>query len=371
MDTRFNHLRLARLFILISLLLVVVAPLVAQDVQPGIDIWTTPGQGTSSQDFSANPIPADFFEPGSDPFDGVITLEGFPLWDLSGPPGPLPFDTVVERLTPAILPAIGSEDTVGIQVMALSLVSAGPITITYNGGQNPELWDINVCLSQSIPQPQGTMTIRQTCAEGGTYDSQLLVQPQLVFVRQMDGQVTILDDISLGLTLVTTDGRWVYAADPSLAIIQVAPGILTDVNCDGSPEPPFVVGSSNFVPGVWQLSCESSCVEPPPAEPQRARLTTGEHANAELGLVPAQQAFPDGDIDGFPDPVDNCIGDFNPLQEDSDDDSLGDLCDNCSSTSNACQEDQDINGIGDHCEDLIFGDGFESNDTSAWSSTLP
>jgi hypothetical protein len=47
----------------------------AQDVQPGVDLFeTSPGYSQGSPD-----LPADFFGPGSDPFDGIIALEGNPF----------------------------------------------------------------------------------------------------------------------------------------------------------------------------------------------------------------------------------------------------------------------------------------------------
>ena len=123
---------------------VAVSPLWAQDVQPGIDIWTTPGGGTTFQEAA---IPADFFDPGSDPLAGRIEFEGVPLPTLVGPPFS-PTDTIVERLAPAVLPGPGTQDTIPIEIVALSLQSAQPITVTYSG-VNPELWDVQVCLSDS------------------------------------------------------------------------------------------------------------------------------------------------------------------------------------------------------------------------------
>jgi len=80
----------------------------AQDVLPGVDLFTMPAGGTTCDKHfdsasGGTPLPADFFDPGSDPFDGVIALEGRPL--NTNPTNVLgPTDTIVERLAPATLP---------------------------------------------------------------------------------------------------------------------------------------------------------------------------------------------------------------------------------------------------------------------------
>ncbi len=359
-----------RALALAALLLARVAsPLAAQDVQPGVDIWTSPGQGTSSDDFSLNPIPADFFDPGSDPFADVVEFIGFPLFDLNAAV-PLPFDTVVERQAPANLPEVGSVAEVPIEIKALSLVSAQPITVTFNGGQNPQLWDLNVCLSSQVSQQQGTMTLRKTCDQGGTFDSQLPVTPKLVFIRQSDFAVRVLDPAP-PIFLRAQSSRWVHDPAPSLNVISIPPGIVTDGNCDGIPDPPLAGTNINFAPGIWDLSCEPTCQVVPPGEPQRKRLTQEAEMLAAHGVTIAQDPPPDMDGDGHPDDADNCAADPNPLQEDIDNDSVGDVCDNCPSTPNPCQEDADMDGTGDACEGLIFVDGFESGSVSAWSNAVP
>jgi len=332
-------------------------PAAADDVLSGIDLWTTPGTGTSFQAFSANPIPADFFEPGSDPFEGTIVLAGIPLPNLGGP-SLFPADTVVERQADAVLPSPGSHDTIEIEIVALNLVSASPITITYDGGQYPELWDVTVCLSNIEPQTLGTMTIRHDYPEGGTFDSVLPVQPQLIFVRESDLAVRILDPAPQ-LIFQATDARWVHDPEPSLGVIRVGPGAVTDGDCDAAPDPPLP-GTSNFAAGVWSLWGECS----PPVPEQRKRLTPEQATLAAHGVIIAQPDPPDTDGDGIGDDADNCPADPNSLQKDSDNDSVGDPCDNCPGLFNPCQEDIDGNGVGDVCD--IFSDGFESGDTSAW-----
>ncbi len=148
-----------------ALLVPTAAP--AHNVLAGDDLFRTdPG---SYQDFSGAPIPAGFFDPGSDPFTGLVHLRGNPPG--SNPACPVDdlsqVDTIVRRLNNATLPVIPSSATVPIQIVALNLVSVNPITVTY-GGVNPQTWNVAVTLSQSAPQPIGSMTITHSSSPGGT-----------------------------------------------------------------------------------------------------------------------------------------------------------------------------------------------------------
>ena len=153
----------------------------AQTIEPGVDLFLTPTGETFDSIFDSNalpapgtPIPADFFGPGSDPFDGTIALKGRPL--NTEPHAPLgSADTAVVRLGTANLPVDLDFETVPIEIIALKLVSVAPITVTFNGGQNPELWDIQVSLSDVDAQATGQMTITRNDTTGNTYDSCLPV----------------------------------------------------------------------------------------------------------------------------------------------------------------------------------------------------
>ena len=103
------------------LVLVVSGGASATDVVAGSDLWTTP-PGGAFHDFSTDPIPADFFYPGSNPFTALVPLQG----DGSGTCGS---DTMVDRPVNATLP-VGGQDTIPIEIVELSLVSSAPITVT-------------------------------------------------------------------------------------------------------------------------------------------------------------------------------------------------------------------------------------------------
>jgi hypothetical protein len=147
----------------------------------------------ASLDPTATQIPADFFDPGSDPFPDNIPLQGSPL----GPGATT--DTVIQRLAKAKFPGPPPKSgTVQIEIVALSLTSSSPITVTYSGGQNPEFWDVDVGLSPS-PQPVGSMTIRQDAKGAGDFDLSLPVLLRLTFTRLSDSAVRVLDLPSLDL----------------------------------------------------------------------------------------------------------------------------------------------------------------------------
>jgi len=65
----------------------------------------------------------------------------------------------------------------------------------------------------------------------------------------------------------------------------------------------------------------------------------------------------DDDGDGVHDLTDNCVGVYNPGQENSDTDAFGDACDNCPYTDNPDQQDVDGDGIGLACDDCVDTDG--------------
>ena len=127
----------------------------------------------------SNPLPADFFGPGSDPFTGAIQLAGQPLNpDVCG--GSLS-DTVVRRKEPSGLPHVGSQDVIPIELVSLNLVSVSPISVTYNGGPDFTLFDVKIEAFQS--QAPGSMTIRREHYLGGTFDSTLPVTTVLTFTE--------------------------------------------------------------------------------------------------------------------------------------------------------------------------------------------
>jgi len=133
-------------------------------------------------------VPADFFGPGSDPFDWTISY-GFYS------------DTIIIRLDDAAPPTPPpSTGTIDIEIVALNLVSVAPITVTYNGGLNPEQWHVDVDLAPG-GNNTGQISATRTHENGGTFSSDLAVQPRFTFTRDdHPSEVRVFDSVNEGYT---------------------------------------------------------------------------------------------------------------------------------------------------------------------------
>jgi len=150
-----------------------------------VDYFETVPAGTSIS-FIHNSIPSGFFGPGSDAFIDTIRFKGVPI---SPNPALGTADAVVRRLNDVYIAQNGRNGataTISIQIGILDLVGVSPITVTYNQGQNPELWDVDVSLSPNQAQLLGSMTITQRNPQGGTYDISLPVRMVITFTRRSD-----------------------------------------------------------------------------------------------------------------------------------------------------------------------------------------
>jgi hypothetical protein len=260
------------------------------DIEMGSDLWeTAPGGG---YDFSSVPVPSDFFDPGSEPFAGTVQLEGLPL----DPPNYGTAGTIIERRSPINLPGPWpSTDVIPIEIVALSLQSVSPITVTYVTGP-PELWDVTIGLS-SIAPPPGSMTITKTHDNGGAFTATLPVQAVYTFTRVSDNAVRVLDtgQSSQPPDLLQTVGSppWVHDPDPSLLFPPMTP--------------------TDFHPGIQEPPC--------PCRPDVQLWNTAWQTQV---LWAAER---DTDADGHGDSRDNCPNNANPGQENNDGDNVGDICD--------------------------------------------
>jgi hypothetical protein len=295
----------------------------------GFDCFITPPGGASFHDFSFTPLPTNFFGPGSDPFTNRVELRGVPLQ--TQPPGLIgPTDTIVRRLLPAEAGGTNPPPTIPIEIVALRLQSVAPLTVTYNGGQNPEPWELRVYLSGAVPQPTGVMTISNNACggQGGTFDAYLPVLPRFVFTRDYPPAQKVLDFGEVrgpALQFQTLNGRWL-PFDPGFNIISpVNQAFAVDHDGDTNTPPMSVPPQplQNFFPGLRTVHCQPLCTDTPA---YIKRMTFEDALLAQHGVLPAQPPGHDRDGDGIPDDADNCPDTPNPAQQDSDGDGIGDAC---------------------------------------------
>jgi hypothetical protein len=172
--------------------LTVLATAASADAQlaPQFSLFQTDPSQNVFRFAGSSAIPAGFFTPDSQTFEGAANFGGDPLVTFQGQDVGNA-DTVVERTADA---APGPDGSPGqpapIELKALSLVSVTPIEV--QTGSGPQLWDVRATLSPSRPST-GSVTLTQTQPKGGTFDSQLTVYPVFTFTRLSDGTQRVLD----------------------------------------------------------------------------------------------------------------------------------------------------------------------------------
>lgn len=201
---------------------------------PGDDCFHTECGGGTEFNFCDNGIPAGFFGPGSDPFIGSVEMG-------RGENGSQEPDTIARRLeTLQFGDELPSSDSTPIELVQLSLVSCEPITVTFNGGQNPQQWNVAATLSETPPSP-GSMMVTKTGENGGTFSTTFSVQPVFTFTRvDNQSEVKVLDtgaQSQLPFSLSATGVPWVHALGftPSIAPcgVNFVPGVKQDPATSG------------------------------------------------------------------------------------------------------------------------------------------
>jgi len=173
-------------------------------IQAGDDEFETTNNGETYHNFAASKIPANFFGPGSQPYSGLVPLEGEALAAGSDT------DTVIHRNQDVYTPG-----STTLTMTGLSLKGISSITVTYNNGVQ-EAWNLRVGLS-AFKASTGTMSI----GSGGTFDSTLKVWPRFTLTKVSDPTVVKVLDMGgsgLGLTAFSRPSRKADVGVESIAI---------------------------------------------------------------------------------------------------------------------------------------------------------
>ncbi|MCH7811502.1 MAG: hypothetical protein IH958_02630, partial [Chloroflexi bacterium] len=165
---------------------------------PGDDCFTTLCNGNTFVDFSAQPIPPDFFFPGSPPFGSSVVLGGA---------GGFPSDTTVKRQQQMCFPGpLPQKVNVAVEVTQLDLVSCTCLSIL---GQQFEMHVVLDGGAQSI----GSLSATKEDAKGGTFSSNLSVNVEIWFEPCGGGART--PPIFQFVSLTSSGNHWLQD-DPNL-----------------------------------------------------------------------------------------------------------------------------------------------------------
>ncbi len=204
----------------------------------GVDLWKTPGDGSTFANFATDPIPADFFCSGSEPFAGKIVFQGVPV--VTSPPDQLgETDTIIHRLDDAVFNREGVAHTRG-RVRALSCISVEPLETR-----------CGACGVRTVldgEQRVTDMLIYRDSKAGGHWRAPISVTMKMIFTpvdRPAGETLEIAQSIDFG---AADNALW--AADTEDHGLEVNGFVLVDTDGNDMPDT-FLPGTSpNFVAGV-------------------------------------------------------------------------------------------------------------------------
>lgn len=211
----------------------------------GVDVFQTatgPGK-TTKVDFATNPIPPNFFCPGSPAFNGQIELQGKPLV-----PG-RDFDTVVERLQESSF--AGGSTKIPVKVRALRLTSISPISVACPG--KPPNWRLDVCECGDQPTTEIEVKVDQDCG-CGHFNGSLTFKTCLRFTND---DSTVTSPIPQEVKLTIKNMPW--CPKPMKNALEMS-GPFTVKDCDNKDV--SLPGTSNFFPGTTckELAPDVDCL---------------------------------------------------------------------------------------------------------------
>jgi hypothetical protein len=222
---------------LVAFAILLAVPVLAADraITNGIDLWRTPGDGTTFGDFSKQSIPAGFFCNKSEPFTGRIVFKGVPV--ATAQPGILgSTDTIVQRLDNAAFNKRGVATT-RIQVRAMQFASVAPVQTACG------LFNAYVKLDGE--QPVTTMRIVRDDEKGGHFFAPISVNIKMTF-EPVGGTTTEALELRKSLRFPPAKNAvWSVNRNTNAALSGF---IRVDTDGDGVADT-FLPGTSNFAAG--------------------------------------------------------------------------------------------------------------------------
>lgn len=227
------------LAMLVFSILLGLSPLAADPIiRRGIDVFTTPADGSTYYDFARTPIPAGFFCKGSKAFTGRVALKGLPL-ATAAPERLNGADTIVERIDDAAFDAQGVAVT-RLRFRALSLASIAPIQTSCGA--------FHAYVTLDGKQRVTTMRIQRTQEGGGTFAAPLAVNARMTFipVKAVKNASSRKLELTGSFTFPASPLPWSFNDGARMKRIGSA---LVDTNGDLKPDTK-VPAASNFSAGL-------------------------------------------------------------------------------------------------------------------------
>ena len=234
----------------IALALLMAAPVFAADriITNGVDLWSTPGDGSTFSDFAKEPIPAGFFCSNSAPFTGRIIFKGVRIATADGSLGTA--DTILQRLDDAVFNKSGVATT-RLQMRAMQFESVGVVKTSCGP------YKARVTLDGE--QPVTIMRIVRDNEKGGRFFAPVYVNVKLSFTPLRG---TAREALELRKQLrfpPSTNAQWAVAPPQKIGVAR--PGfILVDTDSDLRPDT-YLPGTSNFAAG-WPSASAKVVLQP-------------------------------------------------------------------------------------------------------------
>ena len=236
-------------YTLVAFALLLAVPAFAADraIDNGIDLWKTPGDGTTFADFSKQSIPAGFFCHKSAPFTGRVILKGIPI--ASDKPGALrETDTIIQRLDNTAFNKRGVART-RIQMRAMQFESVAPVKTACG--------DFKLRVTLDGVQPITTMRIVRDNEKGGRFFAPIHVNVKLVF-EPVGRTTTEALEIRKALRFPPAKNQeWAFSRGNA----GVSGFVKVDTDSDGSPDT-FLPGSSAFAAGLSASPQKAALADP-------------------------------------------------------------------------------------------------------------
>ncbi len=232
------------------------------DCGPIQEFWTITNFGDEGDDnFIPLDLPADFFGPGCEPFNGPVPLQGVPL----DPENTGDASQIITRFGDPIEPGDpnGQTGQADIELRLLGLSSINPISVQCNG--SPQLWNVMVEPSPTVPST-GTITATKTHDNGGIFDYELTLNPQIIFTDPNSGAYIIVDfQNSMPISYTASGIPFVNYVSPLLGTFidintNFVPGVVETV--PGDPNTQEIVTVTRDAPGGRETVTLTHCGEP-------------------------------------------------------------------------------------------------------------